>query len=143
MKKTTYLMTLIAGVALALTPMTSQADEEATEKKGKGFSGIVTNFDANAMTMTVENKKGTKTMDYVVNEETKYVDGDNKDSDASAVEVGSRVRVMTENPGDTQVSKLKILPAKGKKGKKDDMEDDEEDIEVNVDRDNTVNDVDE
>lgn len=124
MKKTTYLMTLIAGVALALTPMTSRAADDAADKKGSGFVGKVTAYDAEAKTMTVENKKDSKTMEFTTTEATKIMDGDDKDADATAIAVGSRVRVMTAEEGGKEAMKVKVLPAK--KGKKGDTDEDDD-----------------
>ncbi len=126
MKKTTYLMTLIAGVALALTPMTSRAaDDDAADKKDNGFVGKVTAYDAEAMTMTVENKKHDKSMEFTTTADTQIVDGDDKDAEATAIAVGSKVRVMTEEEGGTEATKVKVLPKKDKKGD-DDADDSEE-----------------
>ncbi len=123
--KKMYLMTVLAGFALALTPLTSHADEDA-EKKNKGFAGNVTAFDAETMTMTVEKKKGDKTMDYTMTEETKIVDADNADVEAATIVIGSRVRVMTDEEGSMEAAKIKLLPTK--KDKDDaDMDDDSAD----------------
>ena len=123
-------MTLIAGVALALTPMTTRAGDEAGDKKGNGFTGKVTAYDADAKTMTVENKKDSKTMEFTTTDDTKIVDSDNKDADGTAIIIGSRVRVMTDEEGATEAKKVKVLPTKGKKGEMDDEDADADDTEV-------------
>lgn len=105
-------MTLIAGAALALTPMTSRAADDDADKKGSGFTGKVTAYDASAMTMTVEKKKGEESMEYTMSEDTKIVDADNEDVEATTIAVGSKVRVMTDEEGSTAAKRIKVLPLK-------------------------------
>lgn len=119
-------MTLIAGFALALTPMTSRAADDDADKKSNGFVGKVTAYDADAKTMTVENKKESKTMEFTTTEDTQIVDGDEKDAEVTAIIVGSKVRVITEEEGGTEATKVKVLPKKGKKGDED-MDDESSD----------------
>ncbi len=109
--KKTYLITLIAGVALAMTPTNSRAADDA-EKKDNGFAGKVTAFDATAMTMTVEKKKGDKSMEYTMTEDTKIVDADNAEIEAATITVGSKVRVVTDEEGSMAAKKVKVLPLK-------------------------------
>jgi hypothetical protein len=128
--KKMHLMTLFAGVALALTPMTSRAADDA-DKKGSGFTGKVTAFDATAMTMTVEKKKGEESMAYTMTEDTKIVDADNADAEATTITVGSRVRVMTDEEGSLAAKRIKVLPLK--KDKDGTEVDDSDDSDDNAD----------
>ncbi len=120
--KKTYLLTLTAGIALALTPLTSRAADDA-DKKGSGFTGKVTAYDATAMTMTVEKKKGDESMEYTMTEETKVVDDKNEDVEVAAITIGSKVRVQTDEEGSTEAKRVKVLPLKKDKDGAE-MEDD-------------------